>query len=402
METQEIGMKRQILTLLTGSLVVAGRAFAGGQGENRELEVSLEDASRPSMWSNGTISVMLKNNGKSTIYLPRVHTPLYTPENHLMNNVFKVVDERGDAAKFIGRHVRVLPEDGDSYYGRLAPGETLSHEVDLTADYKLLPGTRYELSYEQSYAYGYSQEDGGRGQLKDNRLMEPSNTITFTYMPRKESAQTHRAEPDPAKECTTEQYSAISAATLDAHVWVSKARTRIENLYFVELGKDDLGNTTYSGRLKQDNVYDYWFGAARNQAEPYLSRPSYTDYWRKDDDYLMMKSLNSVGLRLGGEAYLCGCPSTYPWNTAAWTQTEPRNIIHLCDRFFELPVSDGAYDSQRLTIIHEVSHFVDYRGGETADYVYGRNGAHELTTSNRSNAVKNADNLMYFVGAANQ
>lgn len=186
-------MKRQILTLLTGSLVVAGRAFAGGQGENRELEVSLEDASRPSMWSNGTISVMLKNNGKSTIYLPRVHTPLYTPENHLMNNVFKVVDERGDAAKFIGRHVRVLPEDGGSYYGRLAPGETLSHEVDLTADYKLLPGTRYELSYEQSYAYGYSQEDGGRGQLKDNRLMEPSNTITFTYMLQKYNATTDRA-----------------------------------------------------------------------------------------------------------------------------------------------------------------------------------------------------------------
>ncbi|WP_448096218.1 M35 family metallo-endopeptidase [Luteibacter yeojuensis] len=45
---------------------------------------------------------------------------------------------------------------------------------------------------------------------------------------------------------------------------------------------------------------------------------------------------------------------------------------------------------------------MDYRGGETADYVYGRNGAHELTTSNRANAVKNADNLMYFIGAANQ
>ncbi|WP_448096219.1 hypothetical protein [Luteibacter yeojuensis] len=195
-------MKRRLLTLLAGSLVFAGHAFAGGQEETRELEVSLTDASRPSMWGDGTISVTLKNNGKSTIYLPKVHTPLYTPENHLMNNVFQVVDERGDAARFIGRYVRVLPEDGDSYYGRLAPGETLSHEVDLPVDYMLLPGTQYQLSYEQPYAYGYSQEEGGRGQLKDNRLMEPSNTITFTYTPRKESTQTHRDEPDPAKECT--------------------------------------------------------------------------------------------------------------------------------------------------------------------------------------------------------
>lgn len=346
------------------------------------------------------ITVTLKNRGSSTLYLPKALTPLYTPDDHLMTNVFRLIDDQGRSPAFIGRYVHVLARDADAYYARIAPGEELSHELNLTSDYSLVPGNHYTISYEQPYAHGYQEDE--HGNISDDASRVRSNEIDIVASMDVPTSQSRARPQTSSGQCTEDQMKAVGAARSESYQWVTKALSHLKGLYFVELGKNEFGTTTYSGRLKQDNIYDYWIGPADNNGAPYLSRPSYTNYWRDNDDFVMMNSLSSVALRIGGESYLCGCPSTYPWNTAAWTQTAPRNIIHLCDYFFSLPTSDGAYDSQRLTIIHEISHFVDSWGAETADYAYGRDEAHAHTTSNREQAVRNADNLMYFVGSTNQ
>src|SRR4051812_34806456 len=100
-----------------------------------------------------------------------------SPDGHLMNNVFKVADERDEPARFIGRYVHVLRNDADVFYATIEPGETQSHIVDLAADYQLVPGVSYSVSYQQPYAHNYARRDDG--ELVDDSAEVASNRITF-------------------------------------------------------------------------------------------------------------------------------------------------------------------------------------------------------------------------------
>ncbi|MET0936165.1 MAG: hypothetical protein ABWX83_09255, partial [Luteibacter sp.] len=118
------------------------------------------------------------------------HTPLFTPDAHLMNNVFHVVNERDEPARFIGRYVHVLRNDAEAFYARIEPGETQSHIVDLAADYQLLPGVTYSVSYEQPYAHRYARREDG--ELLDDSVEVASNRITFVLSMDKTSGSRSR------------------------------------------------------------------------------------------------------------------------------------------------------------------------------------------------------------------
>lgn len=365
------------------------------------LSVQIDSQSQQSHSASNRITVTIRNVGDHAVYLPRHRTPLFTPENHLMGNLFEVRGDDGMSAKFIGRYVRISPIDPSSYFERIDPGQSLSHDVDLAADYDLSAGRHYTVRYSQAFALDIKMD--ARGEIaRTFDAEEPSNMAEFVadnglaLLMKNEAALV-----DAGGVCTADQTNQIWAARYLAGGLILKANKEIQGLFTIKEGKDEFGNTTYVGQIKQDNAYAYWFGSPdNNNNQVYLSKPSYTDYWRDDDDFVMMRNINALYLRIGAEGYLCGCSSSYPPTTAAWTNTTT-NTINLCDRFFALPKSDGPYDSQLLTIIDEYSHFVDSWDTATGDFAYGMSGAHDLATRNRKEAVRNADNVMYYIGTFN-
>ncbi|MCX7685235.1 MAG: M35 family metallo-endopeptidase [Acetobacteraceae bacterium] len=65
--------------------------------------------------------------------------------------------------------------------------------------------------------------------------------------------------------------------------------------------------------------------------------------------------------------------------------------LGFCARFFRMP--DAGLDSRFGTVIHELSHLV----ADTEDFAYGPRRAEALARENPGLAVRNADNLQYFV-----
>lgn len=387
---------------LTMWLAVATSIFVSSSSQARSsqaLHVSIDQQSGVDDSLSGIINVHIQNVSDDPLFLPKFRTPLITPDSRLMSNVFEVVDHLGNRARYKGRHVRTSPSKPEKFYQRIEAGEALSHRVDLTADYELASGVVYSVHYLQAFTREILVDEAGEVASDEEQI--ESNTLTVEVASDPLLQHNASGEPDPGRKCAKDELAAIYLARREAPAWTQKAIDRIRDLYEVEVGKNEYGDATYSGRIRQDDKYEHWFGKAINDGQPYASRPSYTDYWRQHNDFVMMKSLNSVYLRIGGERYVCGCSSAYE-TTAAWTETANANLIHVCDFFFHLPVSSGIYDSQLLTLIHEYSHFEDSHESKTEDYAYGRNAAHRLTTSDRSRAVRNADNVMYFVGATNQ
>lgn len=81
-----------------------------------------------------------------------------------------------------------------------------------------------------------------------------------------------------------------------------------------------------------------------------------------------------------------------------WTQHEMEVDAHIGfgRAFFEArPV--GGFDTRMGTVIHELSHMVPGIG--TDDIVYGVHGARDLADANHYQAVRNADNVEYFIEA---
>lgn len=395
-------MKRYLRAVWIALLfIISPSAVWAAVGNN--IDVQLISHSTEGEVSSSVITVLIRNVGDVPVLVPKPLSPLETPADHLMTNLFSVKNSRGEVVKFIGRFVRVIPDDPDRYFIKISPGQSASKEIDLAKDYDLTSGGTFVVSYDQNYSLGYTLSE--RGEISSDPKFQKSQEAKVWVSTPAGSVDHHNAlsinASEPSYQCTSDQLNTIRVATINAYTLVSnKAQPGITSLFFVKKTKNAKGEDIYLGQLKQDNTYDYWFGPALNDTQPYYFEPRYTDFVSSNDDYVMMGYMRSIALRLGAGSSLCGCDSAYDPRTAAWTDQQ-NQVVHYCDAFFKLKLSDGPYDSQILTVIHEVSHFIDRWGGGTLDAAYGRIGAHALATSDRTKAVRNADNITYYIGSFN-
>ena len=89
-----------------------------------------------------------------------------------MTNLFSVKDAHGQQAGFIGRFVHVIPDDPESYFIKINPGQSVSADVDLSNDYDLSAGGVFSVSYTQNYSLGYSISE--RGEISSNPEFQKS------------------------------------------------------------------------------------------------------------------------------------------------------------------------------------------------------------------------------------
>jgi hypothetical protein len=364
------------------------------------LHVTLTKHLDPLKAESGVIVVTVRNMTDAALYLPKPFTPLYTPQDHLMNKIFQVFGEDGKEAKFIGRFIRPLQDNPNDYYGRIEPGQAISHEVDLATDYDLSKGGSYQITYQQPFVRHIKMDENGQIAGHDEFAPESSLDIWVNAsLVLKKSAEIVRPLTDGTSQvCLQDKQDVIDDAKQNVLPWTKKAKEHLNNLYYNEPEIDGSGTTVYSPKIRQDAAYEEWFGTPDNNTPGEDLPWNYAEYVDADD-FVMFGAVSNIISRYGGEKYECGCGEGYE-NTAAWAETQ-KNLIHICDKFFTLPREYGRGDSQLLTLIHELSHFPGSYGPETVDYAYGMESARTLVGTDRHKAVRNGDNLMYFIGTVN-
>lgn len=367
------------------------------------IDVQIAPHSVVNQTPSSVITVTVKNTSGGVVYIPKFLSPFYTPDGHLMTKLFDVKDASGKEVTFTGRMVRVAPRDPDTFFLKMEAGQSMSQDIDLSADYDLTAGGTFQVSYTQGYSVTVHTDD--RGEIDGDFYFQASQSATVWIDPAMAHAVTavshsmtslQAPQALGSQQCTSEQLTTIRSAALAAYNVSYNALQGIKALYVVVEGQDSSGTTTYQGRIKDDATYTTWFGPTQNTGEVHYAEPRYDQYWDTDVDFEMIHFMNSISLRIGAGTYLCGCPG-YDSRVAAWTIPQTQTI-NFCDGFFNLKQIDGGYDSQVLTVIHEVSHYVDMWGGGTGDYAYGRGAARVLATNDKFLAVRNADNIMYYEG----
>ncbi|TCV92718.1 hypothetical protein EC912_10656 [Luteibacter rhizovicinus] len=137
------------LFLIASMLTLSSQA--NSSDADTALSVTLSLPASKDKAEAGIVIVTISNRSSTTRLLPKPLTPLQNPDGHLLNNIFSVTNAKGEKVEFTGRFVHVLPEPREQFYIRLAPGDTLSKEINLAADYNLRAGGLFHVRYTQSF-----------------------------------------------------------------------------------------------------------------------------------------------------------------------------------------------------------------------------------------------------------
>lgn len=292
------------------------------------------------------VRVTLRNDGAEDVSLLRWQTPLRGVESNLFD-----VRLDGDAVAYLGRlYKRPEPRSGD--YLLLAPGASVTVEVDLSR--------YYDMSRTGEYSVGY-------------RVPTIESNVLWLAVERDEQARIFRA-------LSRKQPRRATGETLDPD-FVSCNSSRQAELYDALDGGEYLAAKAYNylynvpvNKRKKNTAYKTWFG--RYTAPRYSTvMDIYVNVYTVFHDYTV--------------EFHCDCDEG---DTYAYVYSDRPFEIHLCGLFWESPTIGT--DSQAGTLIHETSHFDIVAG--TDDYAYGQSSCKRLASRDPNRAVFNADNYEYF------
>ncbi|WP_371184112.1 hypothetical protein [Xanthomonas sacchari] len=106
------------------------------------LDIRLEHAQAGSKRAGAAvITIALVNMGDQPIAVPDAYIPEVNRDGQLQANVFRVLQEDGSPVAYRGIYVSQLP--GSRRDMILRPGESKSATVDLSRNYRIMPGRRY-------------------------------------------------------------------------------------------------------------------------------------------------------------------------------------------------------------------------------------------------------------------
>jgi peptidyl-Lys metalloendopeptidase len=345
------------LRAIVGALLLAGAVGASAAG----VPLSVELKAQASKGAPGeSVLWQLTNHGDESVYVLRWETPL----DGLSRSIFEV-SYQGRPVRYMEKIVHWGHPDADDFV-KIAPGQTLSAEVNLAAAYEMVDAGDYSIGFEGQLTYmmatdeksghisdlGAAQLDAdpvqlnslGRSPAYYQRLGAPVGALDFT----KAAAYAN---------CTSSRQTTIASAHTQAKTYATNS------LNYLNAGT-------------RGSRYTTWFGS-------YTS----TRYSTVKSHYTKI----SAALNNSTVTYNCSCAAAYASAFAYVYPSQPYQI-YLCNAFWSAP--NSGTDSRGGTIVHEMSHFTV--NGGTSDYAYGQSAAKSLATSNPSKAIQNADNHEYF------
>jgi hypothetical protein len=144
-----------------------------------DLAVTLAEPIGADGQGKGRIVVTLTNHGRAPLFLRKILTPPMTPGGHVGRPLFTIIDQHGARPRFRGLENPDDAKDLATFYLRLEPGQTLTHTLDLSTDYDLVPGSRYTIRYSQPVAGSGSVD--ANGAPHDESAYVASNTFPMHF-----------------------------------------------------------------------------------------------------------------------------------------------------------------------------------------------------------------------------
>lgn len=302
-----------------------------------------------------TVTLTLTNDEQRNIKLLK----WYTPEEGITDALFSVV-QNGEKIHYLGAHIK-RPAPAEQDYIKLAPGESVKYEVELSGLYELTQTGSYEIQYH------VENVDLMRGQSKLGQKLAPmpdeiqSNTINL-WIEGRESVSTIVPAQDFSILAKTPNYTGGCSNSEKSSI--QSALTAAENM------ADNAVNYLNNSSNYYNDRYDTWFGS-------YTSTRwnNVRENFESIQDAISNKTLT----------FDCSCNQGY----FAYVYPNSPYKVYLCNAFWS--ANTTGTDSKAGTIIHELSHFNVVAG--TDDLAYGQSAAKRLSPSR---AVRNADNHEYF------
>ena len=345
------------LRVIVGALLLCGLGSVSAAG----IPLSVELKAQTSKSSPGeSITWQITNQSSESVYVLRWETPL----DGLSRSLFDV-SYKGQPVRYMDKLVHWgHPESKD--FVKIAPGQTLSAEVNLAASYEMINAGDYTISFDGQLSYMVAADEKS-GHVEDlGATRVDADAVQLYSMGRSPGYYQALGAPSGPLEFTkAAAYASCSSSRqtilASAH---SQAKTYSAN------------SAAYMNAGTRGSRYTTWFG-------------SYTS-----SRYSTVKShFSKINTALIGSTITYDCYCT-PSSASAYAYVYPSQPyrIHLCNAFWSAPTAGT--DSRGGTIIHEMSHFTV--NGGTGDYAYGQSSAKSLAKSNPSTAVQNADNHEYF------
>jgi len=349
-------MKSSLRAVVCALLLAgAGGAMAAGNPLSVELQTAATKGA-----PGESVLWQVTNRGDEAVYVLRWETPL----DGLSRSMFDV-SINGKPVRYMDKIVHWGHPDADDFV-KIAPGQTLSAEVNLAASYEMVDTGNYTVSFggQLSYMITTNEKSGHVEDLGDVSI----------------------------------DADAISLYS------VGRSPTYYQRLGALGSALDFTKAGTYANCSSSQQTQ---FGSAHNNAKTYSANaaaylnagttgPRYTTWFGAytSSRYTTVKShFNLINNALINQTITYDCYCTPSAASAyAYVYANQPYIIHLCGAFWTAPATGT--DSKAGTIIHEMSHFTVLGG--TADNAYGQTAAKSLAKKQPAKAVQNADNHEYF------
>ncbi|MBK9655119.1 MAG: hypothetical protein IPO66_06470 [Rhodanobacteraceae bacterium] len=345
------------LRAVVGALLLAGIGSASAAG----IPLSVELKAQASKGAPGeSVLWQITNRSDEAVYVLRWETPL----DGLSRSIFEV-SYKGQPVRYMDKIVHWGHPQADDFV-KIAPGQTLSAEVNIAASYEMTSAGDYTIGFDGQLSYMMEANEKS-GHVEDLGASQLSaDAIQLNSLGRSPTYYQNLGAPTGAMDFT--KAAAYANCTTSRKTSLASAHTQAKTYATNSLNYMNSGST--SAR------YTTWFGS-------YTS----TRYASVKSHYTKI----SGALNNSTVTYNCACA---PANASAFAYVYPSQPyqIYLCNAFWS--AANSGTDSRGGTIIHEMSHFTI--NGGTSDYVYGQTGAKNLARTNPAKAVQNADNHEYF------
>jgi len=305
-----------------------------------------------------------------------------TPFEGMNSNIFNVIDENGEEARYEGIVVKTGPPPPSAFVV-MYPNETKSTEFDLSESYSLKSGSNYLITY-SSYVHWML---GTSLVIVHPKVTDPEiDRIPYSYVPfeRLNSAL-------------------LLSQTIDVHV---KESYRLSSLHIQQQNSNISVGISFPGcsKEKQEKI-NTAIGLARamsNRAANYLSSSScdkdFVTWFGKYTSSKWTKVKNNFHRIVSpfvtlSFAVRCDSPGCHSDWYAYVHPGDSLYTINVCHIFWSAPNS-VTFDSKPGTLIHEMSHFITIAG--TNDFTTTPGDSKNLAKHNPDQALNNANNYEYF------
>ena len=300
-----------------------------------------------------TATVVIRNRGTETAWVPRQHVPTAVLDANLFS-----VTRNGEPVTYLGRLAkRAAPGAGD--YVELKPGASIQGRTELSRHYDMADGGEYLVSFRMDLMNRVPVAESGGDELTSAAVAVWRNAPVLGKVVDWDAlaAEASGRESLAYTNCSSSQQSGVSSAFSGATTYSTGA-------------KNYLNSKTYSTVGVR---YTTWFGA-KNSSRFNTVKSHFTSI----ENAFLTKAV----------VVDCACTDNY---YAYVYPTQPYKI-YVCNAFWSAP--NTGTDSRAGTLVHEMSHFNAVAA--TDDHRYGQAACKSLATTTPKKAIDNADSHEYF------